>query len=134
MEPWGTLDITESRGEETPFNNTSWQRLDRQLEIQQMNKWDWNLEAKKSVQESLVQDTVESLSKLEKHTGSTLAIFQNLMPLMYSQEEGGHSRLVSSKSKLIIGQHVLRRQVFQQKVFNVTLQTLADDRHKEIGR
>ena len=67
MEPWGTLDITESRGEETPFNNTSWQRLDRQLEIQQMNKWDWNLEAKKSVQESLVQDTVESLSKLEKH-------------------------------------------------------------------
>ena len=93
MEPWGTLDITESRGEETPFNNTSWQRLDRQLEIQQMNKWDWNLEAKKSVQESLVQDTVESLSKLEKHTGSTLAIFQNLMPLMYSQEEGGSQQI-----------------------------------------
>ena len=32
--------------------------------------------------------------------------------------------MVSSKSKLIIGQKVVRREVFQQKLFNVTLQTL----------
>ena len=42
------------------------------------NKWDWNLEAKKPVQESLVK----GFTKVEKHTGNTLPIFQNRVPLM----------------------------------------------------
>ena len=71
---------------------------------------------------------MKAFLRLKNTQAATLAIFQNLMPLMYSKEEGDHSRLVSMKSKLIIGQQVVRREVSQQKLFNVALQTLADDR------
>ena len=61
------------------------------------------MEAKKPVQESLVRNFNKSFTKVEKHTGNMLALFQNRVPLMGGWKEGDHSRSAGMKSILIIG-------------------------------